>query len=169
MMKHSIARLGPVYNTNRMVQSYYDAYYHQAAQSYQELAADGFARARDQAAWLEQIYANWTSVQVQESRILESGRDRPVGSTVEVEARVSLGHLQPHQVAVEAYAGLVDENFGIPHGEPHVMQWQEELSDGMHRYSGTIPCVASGQHGFLCRIRPEMPGAPKLLGTIHWE
>jgi starch phosphorylase len=169
MMKHSIARLGSVYNTNRMVQSYHDNYYHQASESYQSLTADGFARAREQAAWLEQVYANWTSVQVEEARIVESGQDRPVGSTVDVEARVSLGQLKPHQVAVEAYSGIVDENFGIPNGEPTGLQWQEELSEGTHRYTGTIPCVASGQHGFLCRIRPEMPGAPKLLGTIRWE
>ncbi len=169
MMKHSIARLGPVYNTNRMVQAYHDRYYHRAHEGYMALTGDGFAMAREQAAWLEQIYTNWSRVRVQEVRLPTQVRDRPVGSSVEVEALVQLGQLQPGQVAVEAYAGLVDESFGIPQGEPHAMQWQEDLGDGLHRYKGTIPCVASGQHGFLCRIRPEMPGAPRLLGTIRWE
>jgi len=169
MMKHSIARLGSVYNTNRMVQSYHDKYYHPAWEAYHELTANSFASARLQATWLEQIYANWNRVQVNEARIPVSSQDRPVGSTLDVEARVTLGELQPNQVAVEAYAGLVDDNFGIPNGVPSVLRWQEQLADGTHRYTGTIPCVASGQHGFLCRIRPEMAGAPKLLGTVRWE
>ncbi|MFH2009752.1 MAG: alpha-glucan family phosphorylase [bacterium] len=169
MMKHSIARLGPVYNTNRMVQAYHDEYYLKAAQGYARLSADGFGRAREQAAWLEQVYANWTSVQVVETTLKDPPQDRPVGGTVEVTVQVQLGQLRPTQVAVEAYAGLVDDDFEIPRGTPHTLQWQEELGPGLHLFGGAIPCDSSGQHGFLCRIRPEMPGAPKLLGTIRWE
>jgi starch phosphorylase len=167
-MKHSIAELGPVYNTGRMLQEYHERYYRPATENYQRLTAEDFAQVRQQASWLDQVNRNWSNVAVEDVQLLDSPRDRPVGSWITVEARVRLGGLQKEMVTVEAYAGLVDENQGIPHGLPAPLVWQEELAAGVHRYRGNIECTTSGQHGFLCRIRPNLDDAP-LFGTIRWE
>ena len=167
-MRRSIAALAPMFNTHRMVREYYERYYGPAAETHARMAANGFAQAREQAAWLEQIGQHWSDVRVDAVRTLAETTDRPVGTTVTVEAEVHLGALDKDRVLVEAYAGLVDESHGIPHGQPHPLAWEAEVEPGKHRYRGDIPCDATGLHGFQCRVRPKLEGAP-LLGTIRWE
>jgi starch phosphorylase len=168
MMKNSIARLGPVYNTSRMVQEYHERYYRPATETYDRLSANGFARAKEQAGWLRQLDAHWQEVKVEGVRLLDPPQDRPVGSLLRVEALVRLGELDRQRVIVEAYSGLADEHHSLSAGTSYPLEWVEKLADGLHRYQGTIQCVTSGRHGFQCRIRPQLDVAP-LLGTIRWE
>jgi starch phosphorylase len=169
MMKNAIAKLGPFFNTNRMVQEYHERYYAPAGERYDKLSADHFSAVKQQAAWLEQFYRNWTALKVEATEVLNATADRPVGSTIELRARVSLGELRLEQVLVEAYSGPVDESFVIPVGDAYPLDVEVDVGNGQYVFRGSIPCHTSGQQGFLCRIRANLEYAPKMLGMIRWE
>jgi starch phosphorylase len=169
MMKNALAGLGPMLNTARMVREYHEKYYRPATQAFRRLAADGYAMAREQAIWMEQIYKHWKAARVEQVRVLDPVENRPVGSEIEVEARVRLGEIRSDQVVAEAYAGVLNGAHEIPRGKPYRLAWEREVEPGVHLFRGKIACETSGRHGFLCRIRPEMEGAPRLLGLIRWE
>jgi len=169
MMKNAVAGLGPVMNTSRMVREYSELYYRPAAEGFARLAENRYARAREHAIWMEQIYRHWKATRVESVRVLDTMEHRPVGSEIEVEARVRLGEIRSDQVVAEAYAGLLNGSHEIPQGKAFPLAWERELEPGVHLFRGKVRCERSGRHAFQCRIRPEMEGAPRLLGLIRWE
>ena len=90
MMKQSIRVLTPVFSGDRMVKDYTERFYLPAAEHYQRLAADGFAKARELAAWKDRVRKAWRDVRV--TSVQEEGeRELPVGTGLPVTARVHLG------------------------------------------------------------------------------
>ena len=81
-----------------------------------------------------------------------------------------LGLLEPQDVAVELYQGLLDDKRQIPDGEVIAMSCMQSDGDGSHLFVGAIPCRASGLHGYALRILPrhEDLNNPYEPGLILW-
>ena len=95
-----------------------------------------------------------------------------VGSELKISALVKLGKLSPDDVAVEIYYGTVDAWGNINNGAPSRMTYDKAgQQEGEHFYTGSIPCRASGQHGFAVRILPKNEDLvdPYEPGLILWE
>ncbi len=170
MMKASIERLAPVFNTNRMVQEYTEKLYLPALEEKQALSADGIAgaiqRARDEA----RLRANWESIRVEQ---VEADTAHPLGvrESLRVSAEVNLGKLTPQDVQVQIYFGRLDNESRIIDGQHMDMHYEQDLGGGRHRYSGSVPTTTSGKHGFAVRV---VPGCDSLKGVvlpglIRWE
>src|SRR5262249_2523839 len=56
-MKRSIERIGPVFNTSRMVRQYAESYYAPLAKRHQRMTADDLALARTVASWRTRVQA----------------------------------------------------------------------------------------------------------------
>ncbi len=56
-------------------------------------------------------------------------------------------------------------------GETFDLQYQQQVSPGVHRFSGTITTKNSGKHGFAIRVIPggKMFEHTKEPGLIAWE
>ena len=63
-VKNAVAYLGPVFNSNRMVQQYLQSFYLKAAENFRRLTAADFALARKQAQWQERVRGHWAKVAV---------------------------------------------------------------------------------------------------------
>jgi len=155
MMKSSMMKLGPVFNTNRMVREYTEKYYSHAFECWRHLSADHFARARQVAEWKQYIQANWQKVRIVNT-LLEK-REAEVGYALKIFAEVSLGAIKSDDVSVQVYSGLLDIDRNIVDGVIEEMKCVETLPDGMAKYEGYIACDESGQFGYSVRIVPKHP------------
>jgi starch phosphorylase len=152
-MKRSIATLAPVFNTGRMVAEYTILSYLPSAARFTKLSADGLAAAKTLAGWRRDLALGWPQV-----RVLGVEGAGPeglhVGGNLAVTAQVQLGKLSPDDVQVQLFHGLVDNMGEIP--KPHTVTMAPSSNgDGAWKFTGTIACRASGQHGYAVRVLPK--------------
>ena len=168
-MKRCIATLAPVFNTGRMVAEYATLSYLPSAARYERLSAQGLAGAKALARWRRGLTLGWPQV-----RILGVEGTTPetlhVGGNVVVKARVQLGGLTPDDVQVQVFHGLVDNMGEIPKPNTVAMSTAGAGDDGAWKYTGTIACGASGQHGYAVRVLPRHAdlATPFEPGLVCW-
>ena len=63
-IKNSIAQVAPHYTMKRQLDDYYSKFYNKEAQRYHLLSANDNAKAKEIAAWKEEVVAKWDSIQV---------------------------------------------------------------------------------------------------------
>lgn len=99
MAKRSIATITPRFNSQRMVGEYVEKFYAPADRQWRKKSADGFAAARELAAWKQKVRRAWPKVRM---RRLDTPVKRiPYGATLHFELAVHLDGLAPEDVAVE--------------------------------------------------------------------
>ena len=169
MMKQSIRVLTPVFSGDRMVKDYTERFYLPAAEHYERLAADGFARARELAAWKDSVRKAWRDVRV--TSVQEEGeRELPVGTGLRVTARVHLGTIAPSEVVVQAYYSRLRSDGTLREGRAVDLEWTGQ-DKGDHVYKGMVPSRTSGMHGYSVRVLPRHEDVlvPHEMPLITWE
>ncbi len=169
-MKRSIASLAPIYNTGRMVGEYTTLAYLPSAQRFQTLRANQLRTAAELAQWRRQLDRQWADVKIVR---VEANGDDPlyVGNELTVSAHVRLGTLTPNDVQVQLFHGLIDNLGSIPRPSTVNMSTNDSAGEnGVWRFEGTIPCRASGQHGYLVRVLPrhDQLANPLETGLVVW-
>jgi len=168
-MKAAMRTICPVFNTNRMVREYAERFYLPAAQRHQHLTENEMARAKAIAHWKSHLREHWAAIRVDNVEA-EVPAKLKVGAALQVRAQVYLGVLEPKDVAVQLYYGLLDTRGEIPKGDAIPMQWMESNGDGSHVFVGSIPCRTSGRYGYALRVLPhhEDLSNPYEPGLILW-
>jgi glycogen phosphorylase len=168
-MKASIGAICPFVNTHRMVRDYTCQSYFRAHELYRALEADGAARARSLAAWTARVRQDWPNVRI-EAVEQGPGVTLPVGTNVQVQARVQLGSLTPQDVAVELYLGRLNPAGDIFDAASTPMKPTGQNRLGSFLFETATPCARSGLHGLTVRIRPNHPdlAVSFLPGLICW-
>lgn len=168
-MKASIAIVCPFVNTHRMVRDYTCQFYLDAHQFYRTLEAEGAAGARSLAAWAARLRQEWSHVRI-ETVEQGPGTTLPVGTDIQVRARVRLGQLSPQDVAVEIYLGRLDHDGDIVQATSKPMEPTNHDGSGTWSFESTTPCAQSGMHGVTVRLRPKHPhlAGTFLPGLICW-
>jgi starch phosphorylase len=169
-IKNSLKKLGPVYNTHRMVQEYFTKYYVPAYKNFMLLSENKGKRIKELAAWKENIISNWSQVKVVEVETNGNSSQIFVGQEFPVKAEIDLGNLTPDDVQVEIFYGPVEAS------SKHISETVKMELDGKpnkpgdYKYSGCIKPMYSGQQGFTIRILPkhDMLINPFELGVIYW-
>ena len=90
-IKNSIAQVAPHYTMKRQLDDYYSKFYTKEANRYKMLASNDYAKAKEIAAWKEEVAAKWDSIQVvslnkcEELREgnVESGKDYTITCVVD--------------------------------------------------------------------------------------
>ncbi|MFV2178351.1 alpha-glucan family phosphorylase [Actinomadura sp. LOL_016] len=163
MVKHTIATLGPKVLATRMVRDYVEEYYTPAAGSARAMAADGYAGARELAAWKRRVALAWPDVTVE--HVEGGGNDSPhVGARLPVRVVVDLGGLDPADVAVEVAYGRVDASDTLVDPAYLELGGAEKADGGRLRYAGDVPLARSGAFGYSVRV---VPSHPRLSGRAE--
>ncbi len=168
-MKASIGGLCHFVNTHRMVRDYAYQFYLPAHGLYRDLEANGAARAKELASWIARVRQEWPQVHI-ETVEQGPGVTLPVGTKVQVRARVRLGALSPQDVAVELHLGRLNPDGEIVEPASVPMKPTAGGSQGSTVFETTTPCGRSGLHGLTVRVRPHHPdlAVPFLPGLIRW-
>ncbi|HEY1737757.1 MAG TPA: alpha-glucan family phosphorylase, partial [Acidimicrobiia bacterium] len=168
-VKASLAGLGPRVSAQRMVRDYVHSAYAPAAERGRTIAADGYARARDLAAWRARVFDAWSSVAVLQ---VEADEHDPMrGGALDVTATVRLGALAPHEVAMQILEGAVDVSDELRNVTTIAMDHVDDLGDGVHRYRSRLACDRAGHFGYSVRCVPQHPDLHSWLdlGLVAWS
>lgn len=183
-MKNTIKWCAPRFNTSRMVAEYTRKFYTMADVKWRELTNDDSARIRELAAWKTNVRHAWSDLGIQHVEVQTrdgemfthwNGRspELAVGAEITVTAQVHLGRLTPDDVSVQIFHGAVDSAGHIENPQIAEMRFVNgSLDDNkVASFSGSIPCHASGKHGFSLRILPRHKDLvePYEQGMILWE
>lgn len=151
-MKSSVSSLGGRVTADRMLVDYVTRLYEPAAKHAAEIAAHGWARARDVERWKKWIRSAWDDVRVAD--VEGDAVAAEVGDSREVHATVRLGRLSPDDVSVELAHGRVGSAGEIL--DPEVIEMQDShCEDGICSYRGTFTARTAGLYGFAVRVIPS--------------
>ncbi|MBN2563165.1 MAG: alpha-glucan family phosphorylase [Phycisphaerae bacterium] len=177
-MKASMRTICPMFNTNRMLQEYTDQLYVPAAERWRHLSQDGFAAAKALSQWKRSLGVRWGGVRVEQVESNEAA-ELPVGSRIDIRAKVRLGTIKPDDIAVELYHGRIDMHGQLAEATTQAMECKERVTEGTegtgtetgtYWFQGEIPCRRSGQHGYAVRVLPRHPDLVHRYdtGLIQW-
>lgn len=155
MVRHTLATLGPKVQATRMVAEYVERLYAPAAVSGRALDGPGYPAARELAAWKARVRKAWPAVRVDHVESGGVGEVAQVGEVLHVRAYVSLGELDPGDVAVQVAYGHVseaDELSAVKHAD---LALAESFEGGRHAFAGEVRLEESGAFGYTVRVVPK--------------
>src|SRR5205823_333190 len=172
LMRESIRSVTPVFNTQRMVKEYTERLYITAAKSHENFSCDGCASAAQLSHWKAQMRKDWPQVQISDVQVGNKDRQNIlVGESLQISARVHLGHVDPNHVRVEAYHGEAADG-DIRNPAATVLNQTSQMDgDGNYLYHGSVPASESGTYGFSVRVVPTHPHLMQMheLRLITWS
>ncbi len=168
MMKRSMGRLAAQFSSDRMVMEYTNRFYLTAAARYRSRTNGDMKLAGGLADWKRKVASAWPQVRVLEVSSPNGDATR-IGEAFEVQARLRLGALEPADVDVQLYHGILDARDEVHHASVHSMTWTRG-TDGLHEYSACLPFRTSGRYGYTVRVIPKHEGVlvPNELPWIRW-
>jgi starch phosphorylase len=168
-MKNAMRTICPFFNAYRMVREYTEGMYLPAGQHWEQLSADGLARARVLAAWRARVQSLWREVAVQRVTA-ETLSPLEWGERRTIQAEIALGSLTPGEVGVAIYAGPLRADGEIGAASVVEMKVEDQVRPSVYRYAGVLCAKSTGQHGFRVRVLPFHPDLfnPLLLGCVTW-
>jgi starch phosphorylase len=118
------------------------------------MAGDGYAPAREEAAWRSHVVLNWPTVRVAHVEATGAGDTPEIGSTLALRAEVELPGLTPGDVEVQAAYGRVDDADGL-HDVTSVPMTHEHTDGSRHWFTATVPLERTGAFGYTVRVLPH--------------
>jgi starch phosphorylase len=149
MVKASMARLTPRFNSARMMQEYVEKIYRPAAIAYRNRASEGARLAEELAAWQKRLNECWKEIRFGR---LTTSQD---GDSWNFSVEVYLGELGPEDVKVELYADPLPNQSGPENPEKTVMSQQGPLAGAINGfiYSARVPTKRAAED-YTPRIVP---------------
>jgi starch phosphorylase len=170
-IKNSMKKLGPFFNTHRMVQQYFDQYYSLSFSKRAQLMENNWIKAKDLTSWKEKVRNNWGSIKVNKYDTNDGSKQLYVGQELTINAEISLGNLTPDDVEVQIYYGPLENENHPQDNSTVVMNTNLKASpNGVYKYSGNVKCEKSGHQGYTIRILPKnaMLIHPFELDVVYW-
>lgn len=167
-MKTSMQTLGPVFNTNRMIEEYTKKFYIPSATEHIKLSQDNFAAVKKKTVWFENIKKLWDNIKIISSE--DNVKDViKISNDMTVQAKIYLGDLMPEDVSVQIYSGYLDSKKVIR--EPAINEMRLVSKEGdKYIYEGKILVDKVGQCGYTIRILPQYLGeVQNVPGMIKWQ
>ncbi|KAF2412578.1 glycogen phosphorylase [Microbacterium sp. B35-04] len=170
MVRHTMTELGKKATSDRMVQDYVQRLYVPAAAHDVALRADGFAQARQVAAFVVRVRSAWGRISI--ASVDSSGipAQAQAGDVLEVRADVRLDGLSPDDVAVELLYGRTDQDDALASQHSVHRLSPADGVDGVRTFTGTLPLTVTGTFGYTVRVRPTHPQlvSPVELGLVTY-
>jgi len=134
------------------VQQYTEEFYIPRYLVSQDMSACGFADAVQFADWKAKLDRVWSDVAVLE--VDHDSGDVEIGSKAEVRALVRLGYLQPCDLCVQVFYGMLDTIGNIREGQSVDMAIVSEDGDNIYTFVTEHTYDTTGNVGFSVRILP---------------
>jgi starch phosphorylase len=169
MMKASMHKLCPIFNTHRMVSEYWERFYLPAAVRGAELKEKEWDALKRLSKWREKVMYNWSNILVKDIRMADLA-ELAVGDPYLVEADIFLGDLLPEDVMVEAYAGRLDPSNRFIDRFTQLMQPIETVGEKVYKYRCSVNFEDAGHFGLNIRITPNHPNPESrhAMGLVLW-
>ncbi len=101
-IKNSFMQITPNYTMKRQLDDYVDRFYNKLQKAYDEVSANGYAKAKEIAAWKEKIAAGWDNIRIESANIPEKLLSNPeVGDKNLFEAVLDVNNLGDNGIGVD--------------------------------------------------------------------
>ncbi|MDR2192133.1 MAG: alpha-glucan family phosphorylase [Endomicrobium sp.] len=167
-MKSAMQTLGPVFNTNRMIEEYTKKFYIPTALDHVKLSKDDFACAKKKAQWYANLKKNWSSVKIISSQ--DNVHDEiKISSDMIIQAKVYLGEIAPEDLSVQIYSGYITTTGVMSQQEVYEMRLVSKEGDN-YVYEGKIPLNKVGRCAYTIRALPQYcMQAQYIPEMIKWQ
>ena len=155
MMRQSIKMALGCFSSQRMVNEYNQHYYRPAAKSYHELLAENARLAEQRVQQHARLRKEWAHVSVK--RPVHHNGDMAklhVNDSFAISTEVFLGELNPDEIDVELFYGVVNSENQIVDGQVEIMTGGTPLGHGSYRYEHVLTCNHTGRYAFTTRVTP---------------
>ena len=168
-MKATMREIGKQFSSHRMLHEYADSFYTPALENGVRFAADNYRLAKDAAAYVARLRNHWSEIAIDDI-VAHSAPRLNVGETLEIEATVRLGALQPEEVAVELYFGQITSQGDFDRPSTIEMSTEGAAHNGTRVYRVSVPCGITGQQGCSVRVVPKDHALvhPYIPGFVIW-
>ena len=170
MMKSSMKKLGPVYNSNRMVAQYVSKFYVNSYERRSALIKDDCKAGKELSVWKSNLIAKWDKIKFIKIDHEKESSEIKVGDKFVVNAEIDLGELTPNDVEVQIYFGKLVANGNTQNNSYTIMNHLSKSKTNVHSYQGEVTCKDTGQFGYTFRILPKhkLLINPFEMGLIKW-
>jgi starch phosphorylase len=161
-MRESMARLTPLFSTNRTVREYTEQHYLPAAATYRERAVDRGAAGGNIVNWKHTLQQKWATLRFGEVKVQTQGAEH------NFEVEVQFSDLDPDFVRVDLYAEGI--NGGTPARQEMTRVRQLAGAPGGYIYSAVVPATRPATDYTAC-ILPHRAGVavPLEANPILWQ
>ena len=152
-----------------MLAEYTSRFYVPAHKRFDALIANDIEKGKALAKWRQRINNGWRQLYVESVNGNLPGQLH-VGQEFSANAKIYLGDLNPHEVLIELYVGLVNTSGEIVKGQAIPMKLDKQIEQGLYLFTAEAECSMSGLHGYTIRVIPyhENLVTPFLPGLIKW-
>ncbi len=154
MVRHTLKSLGPKVLATRQVRDYVRQLYAPAAQNARALNSD-YAGAKALSEWKQRVMGAWDAVRVEHVESDGVSETPEIGAELHVRAFVSLGDLDPDDVAVQLVHGSLDSDDQLKDTVVDTLTLAETYEGGRYRFDGTVALDRSGAFGYTVRVVPH--------------
>ena len=156
LMKSSMKKLGPVYNTSRMVEQYFEKFYLKSYEKRMLLKENEWEKAKAFSVWKQNFLSKWDNVKFVNYSQGFAKNVINVGEKIKVQTEIDLGDLLPQDVEVQVYYGKDDEiNKPYKNSFLSLSPSTKYENSNVYLYEGEITCSNSGNFGYTFRILPK--------------
>lgn len=153
-IKNTIAQVASNFTTNRMLEDYLKQYYIPQSERSERLNADGYAQAREIAAWKRQVRRGWNDISVVSYTKPDSSYVLSQAHELTSEVALRVGDLNPEDIGIELLFATQDSK-----GAFHIQDRSDfkltSFEDGIARYSTSILPEKTGMYHIATRIYPK--------------
>lgn len=168
-MKACMQTIGPMFNTNRMIEDYTRKFYVPSMELTEKLKANNYELAKKKADWQSNIKRNWNRVSIISADDNTGSKTIKIGEPLKIRARVNLAGIAPEDVFVQVYAGYLNTK-NVLSDEIFVnMKLVSKEQDGTCIYEIEAPTKIVGHCGYTIRVVPQyMDKVEYIPGIIKW-
>ncbi len=169
MMKNCLRTVCPNFNSHRMAQDYTRLFYLPSEEKWKVISRDSMSGVKDLSGWLGNVESKWNAIQINKISY-EAEKSAIVGDNLGVQVEVFLKDLQADDVSIDLYHGRVDSKANFLDREFIHLTCGGSSENGNFVFSGEVPCLGTGKHGFTVRILPKHDNliSPYQTGLIVW-
>jgi starch phosphorylase len=167
-MKSAMQTLGPVFNTNRMIEEYTRKFYIPTAVEHIRLSKNDFEAVRKKAQRFADLKKNWNSVKIVSAQDNIKDEVKIAGDMI-IQAKIYLGGLAPEDLSVQIYSGHITATGVMSNQEVSEMRLVSKEGDN-YIYEGKIPLNKVGRCAYTVRALPQYCGQAQYIPEmIKWQ
>jgi len=169
MMKDSLHKLCPMFNTHRMVTEYWTRFYTTSAQQKFRLTDNNWEQLKQLARWRDKIMTHWSNIKIKEIRT-DKVAEVEVNALFHAEVDIFLGGLLPEDVIVEAYYGKLSPSDEFMNSFTQIMESAGGAGENTYNFKCDIDFKEIGRFGLNVRITPNhpTPTTRHAMGLVIW-
>lgn len=168
-MKACMQTVGPMFNTNRMIEDYTRKFYVPSMELTEKMKENNYELAKKKADWQSNIERNWNRVSIISADDNTGSKTIKIGEPLKIRVRVNLAGIAPEDVFVQVYEGYLNTKNVLSDETFENMKMLSKEQDGTYIYEIEAPTRMVGHCGYTVRIVPQyMDKVEYIPGIIKW-